>query len=414
MSVARIKYLFDKWVAQSMTDDERLEFMKLAEIPGNRLLIEDCIEMNLQLAKSDSVLSESATASMLWAVFEAVTVGGEQSAPIPAWRTTMRSRWFSYAAVLLLLVGACVYLWSQFYRAEKDTLARVQVADDLPTSALGAILTLADGSQLVLDSFSNSQLVARQNGANIILDDGQLAYDRATIHKDAGIQYNQLSTPIGRQFRLVLPDGTQVWLNAASSIRYPTVFEGNERLVEVSGEAYFDVKASAGDLRGVPFVVRTNNQRIEVLGTQFNVNAYKNDQDELTTLIEGRIRVKLTSEDNAWAVKTLDAGEQAVIKTTDNEQLHTSSLEVNTKADMESILAWKNGFFRFDKASIPVVMKHLQRWYDIKVIYEDGIPEITFSGDVPRLIPLSQFVEMLTYAGIKVSLDGNLLRIKKS
>ena len=202
-----------------------------------------------------------------------------------------RRRWWAAASIILVL-GIGAYLWSA---RKKNAAPAVVAADtrvntpDIPPGKDGAILTLADGSQVVLDSLG-SGVIALQNGARAVIKNGELVYD-LTRAGTGGVAYNTMTTPKGRQFILLLPDGTKVWLNAASSIRYPTVFSGRERKVELTGEAYFEV---AKNVR-LPFLVNVNDKAtVEVLGTNFNVNAYEDEASINTTLLEGSVKVNGT------------------------------------------------------------------------------------------------------------------------
>ncbi len=210
--------------------------------------------------------------------------------------------------------------------------------------------------------------------------------------------YNNLSTPKGRQFQLILPDGSKVWLNAASSLRYPTVFVGNERRVDVNGEVYFEVAKNAS----MPFKVSIatpaggpGGSVIEVLGTQFNVNAYENETAVRTTLVEGSLKVVNLPANGNTASVVLTPGKQAVI-TTD------SRLKV-ADADVDKAVAWKRGIFNFEDASLEEVMRQIERWYDIQVVYEKNVPDIKFGGKMSNDVSLQGLLKSL--AGVGCSLQ---------
>ena len=238
-----------------------------------------------------------------------------------------RRKWFRYAAaiVILLGIGSFFFTTSKQDNSEKPTIAKSTAADIEPGKQ-GAILTLIDGSKMLLDSLGNG-VVTTQNGTKVLLQNGQLVYKTGTSSKTA-IGYNTMTTPKGRQFQLVLPDGSKVWLNAASSIRYPTVFTGNERKVEVTGEAYFEVVKIAAS----PFRVKVNDEtEVEVLGTHFNVNSYMNEESINTTLLEGSVSVK-----NSSGRLVLQPGQQA--RVAGNEKI-----KLFAEVDVEKVMAWKNG-----------------------------------------------------------------------
>ncbi|PWV56408.1 FecR family protein [Chitinophaga sp. S165] len=302
-------------------------------------------------------------------------------------------KWGWAAAIAVLLMGGSYY-WTSHLRNDHSGIASVQV--NIEPGRQGAILTLADGREVVLDSLRNG-IVASQSGASIVLSEGQLVYD-PTAARNMDVQYNKMTTPAGRQFQVTLPDGSNVWLNAASSIRFPTSFAGNERRVEVTGEVYFDVVKNANQ----PFIVVVKDKiDIEVLGTSFNVNAYENERSIRATLINGSIRVGVPSTDLKKAV-TLQHNQQAkvidkLITVTDNQ-------------DPEKVLAWKNGLFNFDGANLEEVMRELERWYDIEVVYENGIPDSDkFIGEMTRQIALTDLLDILKRFQVDFRVEGRKL-----
>jgi hypothetical protein len=261
----------------------------------------------------------------------------------------------------------------------------------IPPGKRGAMLTLADGKRVVLDSLGNG-LVATQNGTQVILKNGQLTYDRSEKSNGA-IAYNIMSTPKGRQFQVRLPDGTQVWLNAASSIKYPTIFAGKERLVEITGEAYFEVTKNAGKPFKVAININNNDQTIvEVLGTHFDINAYKDEAAVRTTLLEGSVKM-IHGTDKVQ----LQPGQQA--------QLRNTEKILVKNADVEKVVAWKNGFFNFEGTGIEEVMRQLSRWYDIDVVYAKGVPDVEFVGKLSKNVPLSDLLNGLEGFGIHFHIE---------
>lgn len=296
------------------------------------------------------------------------------------------------AACLLVLLGTGI----AYYLLRSSSREQVAVADktDALPGSNRAILTLANGNTVVLDSAANGTL-AQQGAASVQkLNNGQLAY--YNNNKDNSIVYNTLSTPRGGQYQLTLPDGTGVWLNAASSIRYPTSFSGSERKVEITGEAYLEVAQMANK----PFKVIVNNQlHVQVLGTSFNINAYQDEHAIRTTLLSGRIQV--ASPD----------GTPLVLKPGNQASLQSGRLTVG-EADGEQVLAWKNGYFHFDRADIQTIMRQVARWYDVEIIYED-IPQKKFSGTIPRDVNVSKVFKILELTGnVHFSIKGNKVTVK--
>lgn len=307
----------------------------------------------------------------------------------------LRRGWLRYAAAIILLFGAGTYIYLEHLSpsngsSSKGISSASANGGDIAPGRDGAILTLADGTQIVLDSLG-SGIIAHQNGTQVALKNGLLVYD-ANAKTTGGISYNTMTTPKGRQFQLVLPDGSKVWLNAATFIRYPTVFTGKERKVEIDGEAYFEVVKNAG----MPFKVKVNETtEVEVLGTHFNVNAYENEGVIKTTLLEGIVRVKAYKQ-----LQTLVPGQQAeVLYGNDRE-----GVSVHT-ADINRVMAWKNGLFNFEGANLQEVMRQLERWYDIEVVYSGDIPNIRFGGKISKNENLSIVLEGLKGAGVDFKLE---------
>jgi transmembrane sensor len=336
-----------------------------------------------------------------------------------------RSLWFrvAAAAVLLFVVGG---LWFVVDRrnTKQPSVTQIPRIKDVAPGKDGAILTLADGRQVVLDSLGNG-IVANQNGTQIVLKNGQLEYKPLTIadsrltNEDSPLttghspSYNTISTPRGRQFQVALPDGSKVWLNAASSLRYPTAFTGTERRVEVTGEVYFEVAPSTSLRTGsrVPFIVNINGKaEVEVLGTHFNINAYDDEDAIRTTLLEGKVKVTATDPRlSTIDSRLLSPGQQAQLTTNNTRPAVGGELQTTSNIDLDKIMAWKNGVFNFQDASLQEVMRQLARWYDIEVVYEKNIPAIEFEGAMNRGNPLLVVMGSLEKLGVHYRLDGRRL-----
>ena len=300
-----------------------------------------------------------------------------------------RKKWFRYAAAIIILLGIGLFFITSGEQgnSEKPTIAKSTGADIEP-GRQGAVLTLIDGSKMLLDSLGNG-VVTTQNGTKVLLQNGQLVYKTDNSVKTA-IGYNTMTTPKGRQFQLVLPDGSKVWLNAASSIRYPTVFTGNERKVEVTGEAYFEVVKNSTS----PFRVKINDEaEVEVLGTHFNVNSYMNEESINTTLLEGSVSVK-----NSSGKLILQPGQQA--RVAGNEKI-----KLFAEVDVEKVMAWKNGVFNFEDATLEEVMRQLERWYDIDVVYEKNIPRLEFYGKMGRDLSLATVLRGLEKSNVHFRIE---------
>jgi transmembrane sensor len=304
-------------------------------------------------------------------------------------------RWWAVAAAASVLLLAYA-IYSTYQLARKNQQPPIAAVQDVAPGRQGAILTLQDGSQVVLDSLHNG-IVARQSGAAVTLANGQLSYSNDARTKND--VYNTMSTPRGRQYALVLPDGTKVWLNAASSLTFPVAFNGAERKVKVSGEAYFEVAQQASK----PFKVEVSDgTEIQVLGTHFNINAYPDESSMNTTLLEGRVKVVTSA-----ASQQLAPGEQAQVPA------HATYVKLVHDADVQQVTAWKDGSFAFSHADLPTVMRQLSRWYDIQVTYEGDIPKATFSGEIDRSLTLVQVLKGLAATEIHYRIEnGNRLIIQ--
>lgn len=323
----------------------------------------------------------------------------QDTASPPTRRTPFLRRYWAAASVLLLLTLG-TYLWYQdSSRPQAPTSDNKHLPKDIFPGRDGAILTLADGRQVVLDSLGNG-LIAMQSGTQVVLQDGQLAYDPAgSISGEAA--YNTMSTPKGRQFSLVLPDGTRVWLNAASSIRYPTTFVGTERKVEIMGEVYFEVAKNPR----MPFRVNVNNRaEVEVLGTRFNLNAYDDEATVSATLLEGSVKVAAFEVVPSDRSVTLKPGQQAQIMQAGQKK--QPGIKVINDADIDKVMAWKNGAFNFNDVSLEDVMKQLERWYDIEVIYESTVPDVELAGKMTRDVTLNDLLKNLGDLGVHCRLEG--------
>ena len=292
------------------------------------------------------------------------------------------------AAILLLAIASA---WLLFTRKTSQPIASLQqrYRNDVKPGRNAATLTLASGQTIVLDD-NAPRTIGRQGNAEVLNDSGQLVYKAASPQAASQqaaspsaaaseIFYNTLTTQKGNQYHLTLPDGSRVWLNAASSITYPTAFAGKERKVTISGEAYFEVVKN----QQLPFVVQQADMTVQVLGTSFDVNGYGDESARKTTLVEGKIRVG-----KAGTAEVLEPGEQAVIGKTGN------GISVDHNPDIEAVLAWKNGVFAFKDADISSIMQQVERWYDVDIVYEASITN-HFIADIPRNVPLSQLLRLL-------------------
>ncbi|RPE13514.1 DUF4974 domain-containing protein [Chitinophaga lutea] len=255
-----------------------------------------------------------------------------------------------------------------------------------------ALLTLADGSVVELDS-TGAMTIPGQGNANVQAAGGQLTYNDAGSESNAPI-FNTLRTPRGGQFKIVLADGTKVWMNAGSALTYPTAFSSTERLVELSGEAYFEVEKDAAK----PFRVKVKEMTVDVLGTDFNIMAYEEEAAVNTTLVDGAVKVS-----GNGVSELLKPGQQASLS-------RSGGLTVK-EADVEEAVAWKNGLFIFQDADLQTVMRQLARWYDIEIEYEGRPADMKLNGAVFRNYSLSQVLTVLKATGLQFKMEANKLII---
>ena len=289
----------------------------------------------------------------------------------------------------LLLVGAFLFYNRNTSKETVNAAVKEQrFKNDVLPGGDKATLTLADGSTVVLDDAQNGTL-AQQGNSKVIKLGGKLLYD-PTNKNSKEIVYNTISTPNGGQYQLELPDGSLVWLNATSSIYFPTSFVGKERRVEITGEAYFEVTKN----RDMPFIVAVNGAEVQVLGTHFNVNAYNDEDNVKTTLLEG-------------SVKFVSGANTNMLKPGQQSQLTTEGMiKVVSNVDVDAVIAWKNGIFDFENAGIETVMRQLSRWYDVEIDYK-GKPDDLFIAEMRRNIKLSDALKALELTGkVKFEIQG--------
>ena len=312
--------------------------------------------------------------------------------------------WRWAAAVLVLALGVSAYYLLTHSAQNVDRLGRESALHDIPPGKNGAILTLADGTQLVLDSLGDGK-IATQNGTQISLNNNELKYD-ASAATD-GTAHNTITTPKGRQYHVVLPDGTEVWLNAASSIQYPVAFKGRERRVKINGEVYFEVASKSWQ----PFVVETDQMKLEVLGTSFNVNTYDDEKTIRTTLLTGAVKITpLAGSMPTTQQKVLVPGQTAVLSKPDASE--GATLTITETPDPDKIIAWKNGLFNFDGMDLYSVMRQLERWYNIKVQYVGKPDNVIFKGKMHRDTNLSDVLKVLETMDVNFELKGNILYVR--
>lgn len=377
MNQQRLEILFKRYLEKTATDAEKREFFELIRLPGSDEILRTLSE-RYRVAEHPLLQLPGDTSRQILA---AVLASEEQVTPVllPR-RNAMRQQWLKYAAAVFLLTASTVFyiFLRQDYTRNKEQVVATgnEVIKDALPGANGAILNLPDGRSIVLDTARNGRLA-----------EGFIKRVDAITVQDADVEYATLITPRGRQQQIILSDGTKVWLNAGSSLQFPTSFAADVRRVEVTGEAYFEVAHHAS----LPFIVKAGTDEIKVLGTHFNVNAYADEQTIKTTLLQGSVKIN--------NVAVLQPGEQ-----------YGNGLI--SKVDAAASVSWVFGYFRFEHADIKAVMRQLSRWYDVEVRYEGKITTETFGGEIERDLRLSEVLELLSGIGIHYTLNDKKLIIR--
>ena len=319
-------------------------------------------------------------------------------------------KWAVAATVFIMLSVGLYYLVNTINAPVQSTADFVH--NDIAPGGNKAFLTLADGKRIALDDVQNGK-IADQTGVSISKTaDGQLIYTaseslKSTVQAVLAANFNTIETPKGGQYQINLPDGTKVWLNAGSSLRYLAQFAVAKREVELKGEAYFEVAKKTVNGKRLPFVVKTSTQEVEVLGTHFNINSYQEEGYTRTTLLEGSVAVHpISTNGNTLAGKTIKPGEQSM--------LNASGLQVAT-VDTEQVLAWKEGFFMFDDENLQSIMNQVARWYDVEVTFKDNsLKTKEFSGTVSRFGNVSQVLKKLELTGsVHFKIEGRRIVVMK-
>jgi transmembrane sensor len=313
----------------------------------------------------------------------------------------IRSWWLKYAAVAVILISTSIGLYFIVKPGNKKN-QQINAAQLILPGGNKAMLTLSNGTRILLDDARNGK-IANQSNVSITKTNGnQIVYAVASGSNSAGDQQeayhlqNTISTPNGGQYALVLPDGTKVMLNAASSLTYPASFHGKERLVQLDGEAYFEVAKN----KDMPFKVKSGTQTVEVLGTHFNINAYPDEASIKTTLLEGS--VKISSGTNSTLIVP---GQQAAVSTRGAAGILKYAVDVDKET------AWKNGLFEFQNDDLKSIMRQVARWYDVKVIYADNLSNEKFIGEISRTSNLSDVFKILELNNVHFEVEGKTVTV---
>jgi hypothetical protein len=394
----RLFYLFNTYYNETATPQERDELFQIITSSANDVELTALIhEAWNSLEINEPLFDPTKSLDMLNNILlnKAANDGSAKIRPPDNNRLWLK---IGVAAALMVFMGIGAYLITsrQQQQLNKNNVARVSHTHDVLPGGNKAVLTLANGKTITLNSAQNGVL-AQQGGANVYKTrNGQLVYGGGQNNtQEQAAAMNKVSTPRGGQYQLVLSDGSKVWLNAASSLSFPAVFTGKTRDVEITGEAYFEVAKNPNK----PFRVKTNNTTVEVLGTHFNINAYNDEESMKTTLLEGS--VKISNSQNASYLKP---GQQASLT-------QTGQIKVIDDPEAENAIAWKNGIFEFRDAGIEAIMRQAARWYDVEVSYEGKIPTREFNGAISRNVKASELLGMLKYAGVNFKIEDKHITV---
>lgn len=370
MTAERITTLFTRYMEGNVTEAERLELSALTLMAENTPLLKSLEQEYWEkMEGSEEVVTEEEVKKLLY------SIGVSKPAIIKSlfWRR------IAVAASITIVLALGSYFLFFNKSSKQDEIVKTEPAKDVKAPETNrAMITLADGRTVYLDSAMNGQLAVQGNIKLVKLANGQIAYQTASGEIIKELKYNTLNNPRGSKvIDMTLADGSRVWLNAGSSVTFPVAFIGNERKVSITGEAYFEVAHNTS----MPFKVSKGEMEVTVLGTHFNVNAYDDENDIKVTLLEGSVKVNKGDEN-----KLLKPGQQARI---------TSDIKVVSGVDIDEVMAWKNGRFQFEGAGIEEVMRQVARWYDVEVIYETKPMNQHFRGGISREVEASKLFKML-------------------
>lgn len=391
----RLEELFQQWSTHSLPEAQQDEFFELLRRADQQQALPAWMQKAWEQTETETVFSPVQKEAMLQKIMR------HRKAK------TFTLRYAAVAAAVLLVAALTVVLFLN-KKEKTNSLAKTETAppprlsDIQAPSANKAILTLANGQQIVLENAGNGALATEGNIKVIKLTDGRLVYSGNSTE----IKYNTLTVPRGsKPVQLTLADGSTATLNVASSITYPTAFSGADRKVSITGEVYFEVAHAVSPqepAQKLPFLVNANGVQVEVLGTHFNVNAYSDEDATKTTLLEGAVKIRAGHQQQMLA-----PGQQALVT---NGPGADHPIRLVKNADVDEAMAWLNGKFRFHNAGVETVMRQVARWYDVEVNYA-AKPTLRFGGQIDRSSTLRQMFTILETSGLHFSLSGKRVTV---
>jgi hypothetical protein len=384
MDTKRLEYLFNCFISKKSSFEEEKELMDLVDRSESEEQVKRIIDRFFENKSMEQQMPQNISGTILNKILqkeEAVIVPFEN-------KRLYRMGWMKIASVILFVFAAYIYVtYSDEAKVNRPQIAVTK--KPLPfTPGNHTVLTMADGTKILLDSLENGAI--QHGNLSISKKNGLVVFNASSSNASESLSYNTLSTPRGGQYKVILADGSEVWLNASSSLRFPTSFKGNKREVELKGEGYFEVAKN----KAKPFYVSVDDMMIKVLGTHFNVNAYSDDNTIKTSLLEGSVKIT-----RGKAEGLLKPGEQGIV-TKDKGKVEIKEVNVS------EVMAWKNGLFQFDGADIVTIMNQISRWYDVDIVYSGKVPVRHFQGKISRDAALSQVLKILELSNVKFKMEG--------
>lgn len=392
----RLKYLLRQYAAGLVTNKEVTELSAFLRRSQWGRDIREILEVMAYKAEATENYNSEEVNKMIERILKSVS-GNAKIA------SAKRRHLFTkvlVAATVFICVLAGVYVIIQKVKEKSAVAQKTQngpIKKDIAPGGNKASLTLADGSVIILDSTAHGELAKYRNMKILKIDAGKLSYQQANVGRQLTIQYNTVSTPRGGQYQVVLSDGSKVWLNSASSLKFPTSFLGKERNVELSGEAYFEIAHN----KKQPFKVKVKEVEILVLGTHFNINSYNDEKTIKTTLLKGSVRETIVDKQQSV---TITPGQQAQVG-------KDKVIKVIDDVDIAQVIAWQSGLFEFNNSDLATIMRQISRWYDVDVVYESKPGDAKFGGGISKNLPLSEILQMLEANGIRFQLEGRVLKV---
>ncbi len=387
MPASRLPYLFERYMNGTSTEKEDIELATYILAPEHAVVLEQ-LEKEYWNKSNGEALREEETEIFLFKILQRK----------PQTAKLFYLRRIAVAASIVLALGIAGYFLLNNKATKKDEIAKTTRApkDMKAPETNRAMITLVDGRKVYLDSVGNGQLAVQGDVKLLKNDDGQIVYQSIVNSQQSAAAYNTLTNPRGSKvIDMTLADGSRVWLNAGSSVTYPIAFVGKERKVSITGEAYFEVAHDAMK----PFYVNKGDMQVQVLGTKFNVNAYDDEAEIKVSLLEGSVLVSQLATRNSQLIKP---GQQAVLT-------HNAQLTTHSSVNLDEVMAWKNGRFQFNKASLQEVMRQLARWYDVEIVYEGKISTQTFSGKMQRELNLFELLDGLAKSQVHFKIEEKKL-----